>query len=80
MNVFTMIVFIVAICVLGEVLKKIFDLKKNKPADNSADIAKLVSINEKLNNQVQALETRVINLETIVTQEGYDLKSKINSL
>lgn len=81
MNVFTMIVIIVAICVVGDILKRIFDVKKIKATTpQQQDIAQLIAINEKLNNQVKALETRVINLETIVTQEGYDLKQTINSL
>lgn len=81
MNVFTMIVIIVAICVVGDILKRIFDVKKIKATNpQQQDIAQLIAINEKLNNQVKALETRVINLETIVTQEGYDLKQTINSL
>ena len=80
MNVFTMVVAIVAICVAGQVLKMIFDVKKTKPANDSDDMARLIEINEKLNEQLKALQTRVINLETIVTEEGYDLKGKINSL
>lgn len=81
MNVFTMIVIIVGICVLGDVLKRIFDVKKIKKENPASDeLNQLISINEQLNQQVKVLESRVSNLETIVTQEGYDLKQTINSL
>jgi len=81
MNVFTMVVIIVAICVIGDILKRIFDVKKIKATNpQQDDIARLIAINETLNSQVKTLETRVVNLEKIVTQEGYDLKHTINSL
>lgn len=81
MNVFTMVVIIVAICVFGDVLKRIFDVKKVKSQQPQSDeFDKLININEQLNQQVKVLESRVSNLETIVTQEGYDLKQTINSL
>lgn len=81
MNVFTMIVIIVAIGVVGDVLKRIFDVKKIKATNpQQDDIARLIAINETLNAQVKTLESRVVNLEKIVTQEGYDLKHTINSL
>lgn len=81
MNVFTMVVIIVAICVVGDILKRIFDVKKIKATNpQQDDIQKLIAINETLNTQVKTLESRVVNLEKIVTQEGYDLKQTINSL
>lgn len=81
MHVFTMVVIIVAICVVGDILKRIFDVKKIKATNpQQQEFEQLIAINEKLNDQVKALETRVVNLETIVTQEGYDLKQTINSL
>jgi len=81
MNVFTMVVIIVAICVVGDILKRIFDVKKIKATNpQQDDIKKLIAINETLNTQVKTLESRVVNLEKIVTQEGYDLKQTINSL
>jgi len=43
-------------------------------------VQRLIAINEELNGQVKTLEKRVATLETIVTQEGYDLKQTINSL
>jgi len=76
-----MVVIIVAICVIGDILKRIFDVKKIKATNpQQDDIARLIAINETLNSQVKTLETRVVNLEKIVTQEGYDLKHTINSL
>jgi len=80
MNVFTMVVIIVAICVLGDVLKKRSKGHKCKTDEVENDMKKLIEINEQLNATVNSLQTRVANLETIVTQEGYDLKSTINSL
>lgn len=80
MNVFTMVVLIVAICVFGDVMKKRSKGAKGSNKELEQDLERLVSINEKMNNKVMILEERVANLETIVTQEGYDLKSKINSL
>lgn len=81
MNVFTMVVVIVGICVAGDILKRMFDLKKIKAkSPQNDDVQRLIAINEQLNQQVKTLEKRVANLETIVTQEGYDLKQTINSL
>ena len=74
-----MIVAIVGIVVVGDILKRIFDVKKTAGA-NSNDVQRLIAINEELNGQVKTLEKRVATLETIVTQEGYDLKQTINSL
>lgn len=81
MNVFTMVVIIVAICVLGDILKRIFEVKKIKAkSPHKEDIEQLIAINETLNTQVKTLESRVANLEKIVTEEGYDLKQTINNL
>ncbi|OIQ48345.1 hypothetical protein ACMAZF_09045 [Psychrobium sp. nBUS_13] len=79
MGLWTMIVAIVGIVVVGDILKRIFDVKKTAGA-NSNDVQRLIAINEELNGQVKTLEKRVATLETIVTQEGYDLKQTINSL
>ena len=81
MHVFTMVVLIVAICAVGDIIKRIFDIKKIKASNpHQKDIEKLIAINETLNNQVKMLESRVVTLEKIVTEEGYDLKQTINSL
>ncbi|MGB1297007.1 MAG: hypothetical protein ACPG8A_01970 [Psychrobium sp.] len=81
MGLWTMIFAIVAICVIADVVKRMFDVKKIKASNpQSEDVARLIEINEQLNEQVKTLEKRVINLETIVTQEGYDLKQTINNL
>ena len=79
MGLWTMIVAIVGIVVVSDILKRIFDVKKTAGA-NSNDVQRLIAINEELNGQVKTLEMRVATLETIVTQEGYDLKQTINSL
>jgi len=45
MNVFTMVVIIVAICVVGDILKRIFDVKKIKATNpQQDDIQKLIAI------------------------------------
>jgi len=75
-----MIVIIVALCVFGDIMKKRAKPHKCKSDELEKDMEKLIEINEQLNATVKSLQTRVANLETIVTQEGYDLKSKINSL
>jgi len=75
-----MIVIIVALGVFGDIMKKRVKPHKCKNDGMEKDMEKLIGINEQLNATVKSLQTRVANLETIVTQEGYDLKSKINSL
>lgn len=80
MSLYTMIVIIVALGILGDVLKKRSKNHNCKTKDLESDMQRLIEVNEKLNEKVQNLQTRVANLETIVTQEGYDLKNKINNL
>ncbi|MDP2560177.1 hypothetical protein [Psychrobium sp. 1_MG-2023] len=80
MNVFTMVVIIVTVCVIGDVFKRAFDYKNKKKQIGGEELDKLIAINEQLNTKVKSLESRVINLEAIVTGEGYDLKNKIDSL
>lgn len=80
MSVYTMIVIIVALGIFGDVMKKRNKNHKCKAKELESDMQRLIEINERLNDTVKNLQTRVANLETIVTQEGYDLKNKINSL
>jgi len=80
MSLYTMIFLIVALCIAGDVMKKRAKNHNCKTKDLEHDLHKLIEINEQLNGTVKSLQTRVANLEAIVTQEGYDLKSKINSL
>ena len=84
MSVFTMVVWIVAICVIGDIFKRKMSTKNSKSDDknhiNNDQVEKLISINQQLNQQVKSLESRVIHLEAIVTDEGYDLKQKLSSL
>jgi|GEM_PF-5957635 len=80
MSLFTMIFLIVVSCVIGDIIKKRSKNHKCNAPELEKDMERLISINEQLNGTVKSLQTRVANLETIVTQEGYDLKSKINSL
>lgn len=81
MNVFTMIVLIVAIGVVGDIIKRVFDIKKIKASKpHQEDIERLITINETLNTQVKELESRIVTLEKIVTEDSYDLKQTINNL
>lgn len=80
MHVFTMIVWIVGICVVGDIIKRRMTHKQDKANNNTDEIQKLIEINEELNAKVKSLETRVVSLEAIVTDEGYELKQKIGGL
>jgi len=75
-----MIFLIVALGIVGDIIKKKAKSHKCNADELERDMKRLIEINEQLNGTVKSLQTRVANLETIVTQEGYDLKSKINSL
>ena len=81
MSPFSMVVWIVGICVIGSIIKKTLE-RKVPLVDQASDdsIEKLVAINEQLNSKVKELEQRIISLEAIVTDEGYQLKQKITGL
>jgi len=74
----TMVVVIV--CVVFGVLYKMYNKHlefkaKTIQHNNSAD-----SISEELQKEVKALTERVNTLETIVTDEGYQVQKDINNL
>ena len=72
MNVFTMIVAIVAISFIGAVaiLQQVKSIKKSKPSEKE----------EALGNQVKSLEKRVQILERIATDTKHTLKEEIDTL
>lgn len=82
MSVLTMIIWIVAISVIGDIVKRIISTRSRtkKTPNNNDQVEKLIEINQKLNQQVKSLEQRINHIETIVTDEGYDLKRKISGL
>lgn len=80
MHFFTMLIWVVAICVVGDIIKRAMSHNKVKPHNNHDEMEKLIEINEQLNARVKDLEARVISLEAIVTDEGYELKQKISGL
>lgn len=59
MNLWTMIVFIVAICVIGDIIKSRNNNRTNKSATPDENISMVLS----------SLKKRVENLETIVLEE-----------
>ena len=75
MQVFEMVVIIVAIVFI---YKAISDLSKHKSM-HKADISELDERLKKL-EKIENLEERVQVLEKIVTDKNYDLKDKIDSL
>ncbi|NRA85705.1 MAG: hypothetical protein HRU22_18595 [Gammaproteobacteria bacterium] len=81
MTIFTMIVWIVAISVIGGLIKS-YNNKPVQASTSSQDdaIDRLIKINANLNKKITALEERVITLEAIVTDEGYELKQRIGDL
>ena len=80
MHIFTMIVWVVAICVVGDIIKRRMSHKNNKITNNNEEVEKLIAINEQLDAVVKTLEARVISLEAIVTDEGYEFNQKISGL
>jgi hypothetical protein len=74
----TMVVVIVCVVfgVIYEMYKRNLEFKaKTIKHNNSAD-----SITEELKKEVKALTERVKTLETIVTDEGYQVQKDINNL
>ena len=76
MQVFEMVVAIVAIAIIGGIIEKHLKLKA-KTAAVDQDLMR--EINE-LKAQQQRTEERLKVLETIVSSDGYDLKQRFKDL
>lgn len=72
MHVFEMIVIIACVSILGGIIKQY--LARNQVVDTD-----LQEISARLTN-LESLQHRIETLEAIVTDKGYDLKSKIDNL
>lgn len=69
MDIFVFILAIVALGIIGDVVKKHLDTKDEKGAPN-----------EETESRFNELEQRIITLERIVTDQKSQLKEKIDSL
>ena len=67
------VVCIVAIVFTANTLQTYLKTRKQKPADNSAELEETLA-------KIDVLEERIRVLERIVTENKYDLKSEINRL
>lgn len=76
MQVFEMVVAIVAIAIIGGIIEKHLKLKA-KTAAVDQDLMKEI---EELKGQQQRTEERLRVLETIVSSDGYDLKQRFKDL
>lgn len=77
MNVYEMVILIVAVSVLGGVMKHYFEARGKEAEQRiSGNTAKA----QDLETRVASLTRRVRVLEEIVTSEGYDLKRKFAEL
>ncbi|MEM6511697.1 MAG: hypothetical protein AAF660_01685 [Pseudomonadota bacterium] len=73
MNVFHMVIWIVAIVSIASVLEKYLKVRAKKEGD-------AVSLNEESLARINELEERIQVLERIVTENKFDLKKQINDL
>ena len=80
MSIFTMVVWIVLICVVGNLWSKHLKHKRQGSNSQHKEIESLLAQNKALQEEMTQLKERVQVLETIVTDEGYDLKKTINGL
>ena len=72
MNPFEMVVIIVALGILGGVVKQYFDSRGNMEESSKA--------RQRMENHIDALEERIRVLERIVTDNDYDLKQQFRDL
>lgn len=80
MSVFTMVVWIVLICVAGSIWSKHLKHKQKAGQYNNDEMDRLRTENQQLHEDLKQLKERVQVLETIVTDEGYEIKKTINGL
>ena len=73
-NPFSMVVWIVLIACAFSLAKHYIDARQTRPAEADADI------NAEIRDIVGRLEHRIVVLERIVTDSGYDLKREIDNL
>jgi phage shock protein C len=78
MNGTTMVVVIV--CVVSSILYKMFNKHLEFKAKTMALNSNSDEKTDKLTKEIQALNTRIQVLETIVTDEGYQVQKDINKL
>ena len=67
-----MITIIVVISIISKLIKQYFDARRVPSFDSSELEARI--------DRIETLEERVRVLEAIVTDQGYELKRKINNL
>ncbi|MEN7343308.1 MAG: hypothetical protein AAAFM81_10215 [Pseudomonadota bacterium] len=73
-NPFSMVVWIVLIACAFSLAKHYIDARQHKPVETDSDH------NAEIRDIISRLEHRIVVLERIVTDSGYDLKREIDNL
>jgi hypothetical protein len=73
MNPFEMVVLIVAIVMIATIFIKRMELRKNPPSQTDSE-------NQRLRQQITALQQRINTLERIVTDGGVQTAAQIEAL
>ena len=72
MNVFHMVIWIVAIVAMASVLEKYLKVRAKEKSNNE--------VSDETLQKMEALEERIQVLERIVTENKFDLRKEINDL